>query len=122
MGVRDNDLRALEYVVDAHSAGRSVSPKDLAASLGLTSASITALLDRLERAGHVSRITSPFDRRGLFIEPSADTAAVIQSTYDTIEYDLKAITARLGSERVRAALELYAELADALDRMTGAAE
>jgi len=48
--------------INAMESG-SASPTELASRLGLTSGSVTALLDRLEVAGHVTRRPSPTDRR-----------------------------------------------------------
>ena len=50
MGMGENDLLALRYVIMAQRDGRSIGPKELAHYLGISSASTTVLLDRLERA------------------------------------------------------------------------
>jgi DNA-binding MarR family transcriptional regulator len=47
-------------------------PVDLAAALMLSPAGITGRLDRLERAGHVSRRLDPDDRRSLLVELTDD--------------------------------------------------
>lgn len=39
------------------------TPKNLALELGLSTGAITAMVDRLERAGHVGRLAHPTDRR-----------------------------------------------------------
>lgn len=44
------------------------TPTELARYTGLTSGSATAMLDRLERAGFISRKPNPKDRRGVLIE------------------------------------------------------
>jgi DNA-binding MarR family transcriptional regulator len=41
----------------------AISPGRLGTELGLSSGSVTALLDRLERAGHIQRTLSPDDGR-----------------------------------------------------------
>jgi DNA-binding MarR family transcriptional regulator len=58
------ELRALGRI---NTAGR-LSPKQLAQSLDLTTGTVTALLDRLERADLVTRIPHPHDRRMLLVE------------------------------------------------------
>jgi DNA-binding MarR family transcriptional regulator len=57
------DVRALIALLDQERAGVPASPTWLAGQLGITTASGTALLDRLERAGHVSRVPRTDDRR-----------------------------------------------------------
>jgi len=44
------------------------TPTELARYTGLTSGSTTAMLDRLEDAGYITRKANPDDRRGLLIE------------------------------------------------------
>ncbi len=50
-----------------HGAPCQLSPKDLSASLMLTSGGMTGRLDRLERNGLVTRTSDPADRRRLVI-------------------------------------------------------
>ena len=57
------DLRAIIELLDAERAGRTASPSWLGERLRLNSASVTALVDRLERTGHVLRIRESADRR-----------------------------------------------------------
>jgi len=44
------------------------TPKELARYTGLTTGSTTAMLDRLEKAGFITRKPNPDDRRGVLIE------------------------------------------------------
>lgn len=61
------DLRALIHLLDATRAGTHATPGWLADQLGLNSATITGLLDRLERTGHVQRIRDAQDRRRVHV-------------------------------------------------------
>lgn len=67
------DLRAIIELLDAERAGTVVTPGLLGERLGLNSASVTALVDRLEEIGHVHRRRDPDDRRRVFLDvmPSA---------------------------------------------------
>ncbi|MCU1404534.1 MAG: MarR family transcriptional regulator, partial [Glaciihabitans sp.] len=51
MGMNENDVLALRYVIMAQKDGRSIGPKELASYLGISSASTTVLIDRLEKSG-----------------------------------------------------------------------
>jgi DNA-binding MarR family transcriptional regulator len=62
-GLSATDVRALVCLLDQERAGVPASPTWLAGRLGITTASVTALLDRLERAGHVRRVPRSDDRR-----------------------------------------------------------
>jgi DNA-binding MarR family transcriptional regulator len=67
------DMRALVAIMDAARSGQAMSPGRLGEELNLTSASVTALLDRLEQVGHLRRVRDRQDRRRvtLEIEPQA---------------------------------------------------
>lgn len=62
-GLHDTDVRALIHLLDAGRAGIPATAGWLGAQLGLSSASTTSLIDRLEAAGHVRRARSVRDRR-----------------------------------------------------------
>jgi DNA-binding MarR family transcriptional regulator len=62
-GLSRTDVRALIALLDRERAGEAASPTWLARELGMTTASVTVLLDRLERAGHVRRRPRSDDRR-----------------------------------------------------------
>ena len=62
-GLTATDVRALVCLLDRERAGIPASPTWLAGQLRVTTASVTALLDRLERAGHVRRLPRTDDRR-----------------------------------------------------------
>jgi DNA-binding MarR family transcriptional regulator len=62
-GLGATEIRALICLLDQERAGAGASPTWLAGQLRITTASVTALLDRLERAGHVQRIPRSDDRR-----------------------------------------------------------
>lgn len=68
--LHDTDVRALICLLDADRAGIAATAGWLGSQLGLTSPSTTALIDRLQAAGHVYRQPSPADRRKVEIRVS----------------------------------------------------
>lgn len=62
-GLHPTDLRALIVLLDAARAGLDATPGWLAGQLDLGSAAVTALVDRLEGAGHLRRTRDRPDRR-----------------------------------------------------------
>ena len=64
LGVNRTDLRCLEFI---ESEG-PVTAGRLAEVTGLTSGSITAVIDRLERAGYARRVRDEQDRRRVLVE------------------------------------------------------
>jgi DNA-binding MarR family transcriptional regulator len=75
-GLHDTDVRALIHLLDADRAGLSPTAGWLGGQLGLTSPSTTALIDRLESAGHVRRQRDPRDRRKVEIRVTATAMAL----------------------------------------------
>jgi DNA-binding MarR family transcriptional regulator len=75
-GLHDTDVRALIHLLDADRAGVPATAGWLGAQLGLTSPSTTALIDRLESAGHVARQRSSADRRKVEIRVSDRAVAL----------------------------------------------
>ena len=73
MQLNRSDMRALHYLIVAGNTGTIATPGAIAAHLGISSASTTKLLDRLEKAGHITRAPHPTDRRALAISITKDT-------------------------------------------------
>lgn len=59
LGINETDQRCLEILLDTGGA----TPRELATRLGLTAGSVTAMLDRLEKLGHLTRSPHPSDGR-----------------------------------------------------------
>ncbi len=66
LGINDTDNRCLS-IID-NEGGGSITAGRLAELSGLTTAAITALLDRLERKGYVRRVRDERDRRRVLVE------------------------------------------------------
>jgi DNA-binding MarR family transcriptional regulator len=66
LGLNRTDLRCLD-ILDL--AGRQTAGK-LAVRMGMSTGAVTAMLDRLEKAGYVRRLRDPGDRRRVLVEPT----------------------------------------------------
>ena len=66
-GLHATDLRALICLLDADRDGQAATPTWLRQQLHLNSASVTALIDRMEKSGHVRRRRDSRDRRRVLI-------------------------------------------------------
>lgn len=62
------DLHALSIMMGAARAGLTVTPGLLREELNLSSPATTALVDRLDSAGHVTRRRSEVDRRQVHLQ------------------------------------------------------
>jgi len=68
LGINTTDARCLEILIQETSG---VTPRELAARLGLTTGCATTMLDRLEKVGYVTRSAHPSDRRKLLLHSTA---------------------------------------------------
>lgn len=110
LGLDRTALRA----VNAMEAG-PVSPTDLAAGLGLTSGSVTALIDRMDRAGHIERVASR-DRRVRLVQLTPQARAAADGHYARLGAEIAAAFAALPPATQAAAQTGIATLAAAFDR------
>ena len=62
-----------------------LTPRDLGQLLGLTSGSVTALLDRLGKSGFVSRTQNPNDRRSLLATVTPAGRHAMQWFYEELD-------------------------------------
>jgi len=62
-GLHATDFEALVHVMDAEGGGTPLTPGRLAVRLQLSSGATTAVIDRLERQGHIRRERDGADRR-----------------------------------------------------------
>ena len=62
-----SDLNAIMWISTGEQSGRPMTAGELAGRLGLGPPATTALVDRLEAAGHVRRTRDPQDRRKVTI-------------------------------------------------------
>lgn len=74
-GLHATDVQALLAVLRAADPP-GITPGQLRAELGLTSGAVTAVLDRLERAGHVHRTRDAADRRQVHVHYHPDAARI----------------------------------------------
>ncbi len=99
-GLSANDVRALIALLDRERAGEPASPTWLAAELGLTTASTTVLLDRLQAAGHVGRRARADDRRRVDVTVEASAKVLGWSFFGPlIEATEAVLSNRSPSER-----------------------
>lgn len=70
-GLGRNDLNAIMWISQGTQSGHPITAGELAVKLGLGPPATTALIDRLESAGHVRRARDPHDRRKVTIAMQA---------------------------------------------------
>jgi DNA-binding MarR family transcriptional regulator len=115
-GLGDNELKVLKLLLSEGESGHAVMPSEIARHLGVSSASTTALLDRLERAGALQRVSHPTDRRSILVAPTATSAESLTGAlgeHDRVLHDAASGLDERGRTAVVAFLESVARGADA---------
>ncbi|GGM50940.1 MarR family winged helix-turn-helix transcriptional regulator [Dactylosporangium sucinum] len=67
-GLHRTDMNAVAHIWRAAENSEPLTPGELAKRLSLSPAATTALLGRLERAGHIGRVHDTEDRRRVYLE------------------------------------------------------
>jgi DNA-binding MarR family transcriptional regulator len=110
----DLDLTASEINALANLAdGRGRTVSELGAAVGSRPTTLTSVLDRLERRGHITRGARPGDRRAVLIEltdTGRQTAATIRRTIDDLERRALGGLPAATVAALRAALEALTEV------------
>ena len=115
--MRDIDLDCFDLVA---REGR-LTPKELATLSGVHPATLTGILDRLERGGWIVRERAPDDRRSVVLRPAPRSAAQIVPHFARMNEAMDAACADFSDEQLRLIIEFLrrataagSESADAL--------
>jgi DNA-binding MarR family transcriptional regulator len=83
LGVNRTDLHCLDVLTQRESA----TPSELGTALGLTTGSVTAMLDRLARLGYLTRDPDPDDRRRSVIRATSQVRTEADALYSPLADD-----------------------------------
>lgn len=81
VGLHTTDLECLDII----QMQTAVSAGEIARKTGLTTGAVTALLDRLERAGYIKRQPDPGDRRRVLVAVQADRLQSLWAIYRPLQ-------------------------------------
>ncbi|CAM5424773.1 MarR family winged helix-turn-helix transcriptional regulator [Streptomyces aurantiogriseus] len=95
----------------------ALSPRQLSATLMLTTGGMTGRLDKLERAGLLRRSPDPHDRRGLQVTLTEKGLALVEEAVGTgLAVQTEALSAALDAEQAGRLADLLRELLLATER------
>jgi DNA-binding MarR family transcriptional regulator len=101
-GLNVTDLQCLNLL----SLDGPVTPGRLAQAMGITTGgAITAVVDRLEKAGYVRRTRDPDDRRRVIVELVPEAMARIAEYFEPIAASVQARFAGYSDEQLRTLLD-----------------
>jgi DNA-binding MarR family transcriptional regulator len=118
IGINATDLNCLNIL----SFSGHMTAGELARATGLTTASITGVIDRLEEAGYVSRERDPHDRRRVVVTLVVDKAMRnVASVFLPVMRDWRELATRYSDDELRLIVDFYARMGqvfrDHLDRL-----
>jgi DNA-binding MarR family transcriptional regulator len=112
-GHGETDALALRYLQDASRRGEGLRPTELAHRLGLSTASVTSLVDRLVRIGLVRRDPHPSDRRSTLLHCAEDH----ESPAGTDEHPIMDVLNGMSFEQLRTIQDFLQRMRHALDQL-----
>ncbi len=103
LGINRTDLRCLNIIDNngTMTAGR------LAELSGLTTAAVTSVLDRLERAGYARRVRDQPDRRQVMVEVTPLLAERATPIWGPLGEEAQSTLSRMSAEELRALIDFY---------------
>src|SRR5690242_19265245 len=104
IGINNTDLNCLNIL----SFSGHMTAGELAKATGLTTASITGVIDRLEEAGFVRRERDPHDRRRVVVRLSLDKAvSEVASVFAPMLRDWREMASRYSDGELRLIVDFY---------------
>jgi DNA-binding MarR family transcriptional regulator len=100
VGLNATDLRCLDLI--SQSGDSLVTAGDLKTATGLTTGAVTAIIDRLEKAGAVERVRDERDRRKVFVRRQPGSTIDVSGFYEGLAVEM----ARLASSYTDSELKL----------------
>jgi DNA-binding MarR family transcriptional regulator len=102
LGVNRTDLACLDII----SRRGPVTAGDVARDTGLTTGAVTAVIDRLEERGYVTRVRDAEDRRRVLIEVKPEFMAKAAPIWGPIAKEWQAMIRRYTTEQLELMLEM----------------
>ena len=107
IGLNITDYECISFV----SIKGSASPSELSRYTGLTPGSTTAMIDRLEKAGYVTRKPNPNDGRGTLIEVNHQNQSESKALVAGVQKAHRKLLAECTEEELRAVLKFLTRFA-----------
>ncbi|MGW6915219.1 MarR family winged helix-turn-helix transcriptional regulator [Kitasatospora sp. NPDC054939] len=115
LGVHSTDAFALMEIASAEEAGAPLSPVQLGKRIPLSSGAMTALLNRLEKAGYITRSREHTDRRIVTLRSSPRVKELADEYFGALNRRQDAVLAQYPPETLHQFEALLAQLSDTVD-------
>lgn len=105
-GLGRSDMNAIMWISAGTDGGRPLTVGELAARLGLSAPATTALVDRLESAGHVRRTRDPGDRRRVTVTVQETALRLALAYFQPLGRHIADNLTDTGTDELRVATEV----------------
>ncbi len=116
LAVNSTDLEAMQRLMERGP----LSPSTLAQLLGISTAAVTVVVDRLVKVGHVSRQPHPSDRRSLLVVPTPQSARRAMYSLLPMIREVDGLISRYDPKQQEAITDYLARTVDVLERKVSA--
>jgi len=101
---------ALNALAVIEGEGQPMLSGEVGTRMHITSGSVTALLDNLERKGYVVRTSDAADRRRVLVDVTPAAQALLDDLLPAVQQVCRTLLDRLGAERQQLLLDILDEI------------
>ena len=105
LGINRTDLNCID-IIERHGG---ITAGELAAEAGLTTGAVTAVIDRLERAGYARRVRDDEDRRRITVEVTPELERLAGALYGPMMEEWEAMMNRATTEQLQLMVDFMRE-------------
>jgi DNA-binding MarR family transcriptional regulator len=122
LGLHHSDAAALVEIIFASDRHDPISPAKLSSCIGLSRAATSALLDRLEAAGHVTRVRSTTDKRRVTLHNTPAVQAHAEKFFVRISEEVSTMMAPYSEQLLQECMKFVLDFSEAIDRVLAETE
>lgn len=115
LGVFHTDLKCLDIINESGP----INPSELANETGLTTGTITALVDRLVDAGYVTRQNDPNDRRKILISSNKEKLQDVRELYISLARATAELCDRYSDKELNSIFDFMKQITNVVQIETG---
>jgi DNA-binding MarR family transcriptional regulator len=112
LGINRTDLNCID-IIERHGG---VTAGELATEAGLTTGAVTAVIDRLEKAGYARRVRDPGDRRRVRVEVTPKIQRSAGEVYGPMMEEWQAMMNRATAEQLQLMIDFMREAVEVKPR------
>lgn len=115
LGLHSTDAEALIEILTAEERGTALSPARLSERIALSNSATTALLNRLEQAGHIVRTREHADRRVITLRSSTEVQDLADEFFGPLGTRVDAVMAKYSPDQLQQFDTFLTDLREAMN-------